>query len=107
MSKEPSSDNKQIVYQLNLNSASLGLISPYLFVERLKDQIASKVPIVKTDIVYNPKDKGQALVQLNCFSVKYLPDYQVNNLQEEIGFIALTLRDELNHRIEAAQRSVA
>jgi len=106
MNRETNSDN-QIIYQLNLNSASLGLISPYLFIERLRDEIASKLPNIKTDVVYNPKDKGQALVQLKCFSSEYIPDYQVNNLNEEIGFIAVTLRDKLAHRIDDARQAVA
>jgi len=106
MNRESNSDN-QIIYQLNLNSASLGLISPYLFVERLRDEIVSKLPSIQTDVVYNPKDKGQALVQLKCFSPKYIPDYQVNNLNEEISFIAINLRDRLANRIEDAKRAVA
>ncbi|KAF0210484.1 MAG: hypothetical protein FD167_5388 [bacterium] len=107
MNIEPSSDNKQIIYRLSLNSPILGLISPYLFIERLRDEIARKLPDIKTEIIYNTKDKGQALVQLNCFSSNRLPDYQVNNLKEEMNFIALTLRDELAHRIDNARRSIA
>lgn len=105
--KKLSSDNNRMVYRLSLGSSSLGLISPYLFIERLKEIILIKIPNIKIDILYNPKDKAKSVIQLTCFSSKELPDYQINNLQEEIAFIAATLRDELASRIEDARRSVA
>lgn len=102
-----SDNNNEIIYQLSLNNTSLGLVSPSLFIERLKEEIFNKLPNIETIIIYNTKGKGQALVQLKCFSSKALRDYQVNNLREEIGFIALTLRDELVNRVEEARRSIA
>lgn len=107
MNRKSNSDNSKVVYQLSLESSSLGLISPYLFIERLKDLILIKIPNIKTDILYNPKDKGKSVIELTCFCSKELPDYQINNLQEEIAFIAATLHDELLSRIEDARRSVA
>ena len=100
------SDNK-IVYQLSLSSRSLGELSPYLFVEKLTDALLLKLPNIKVKIVQNTKANNQAFLELKCFCSKSIPDYQVNNLQEEIGFIAATLRYDLIGRIESAQRSVA
>ncbi len=101
------SDNK-IVYLLSLSTRSLpSLINPYLFVEKLTDALLLKLPNIKVKIVQNTKSSNQSLLQLKCFCSSDTPDYQVNNLQEEIGFIAATLRDELIDRIESAQRSVA
>lgn len=107
MDREHNSDNKQIIYKLSLNNESLGLISPSLFVERLKERIASKLPNIKIFITYNPKDKGKALVELTCLPSLYIPNYQINNLQEEIASIAVSLRNELIEKIEDARRSVA
>ena len=101
------SDNK-IVYLLSLSTRSLpSLINPYLFVEKLTDALLLKLPNIKVKIVQNTKSSNQSFLQLKCFCSNNTPDYQVNNLQEEIGFIAATLRDELIDRIESAQRSVA
>ena len=105
MNKERGTDNK-IIYQLNLTNTSLGLISPSLFVERLREEIINKLPFIKTDIIYNTKDKRESLIQLQCFSSKSVPDYQANNLKEEISLIASTLRDELISRINDARRSI-
>lgn len=106
MSRQLTFDNKQIIYQLSLTNTSLGLISPSLFVERLKERITSKLPNVNTFITYNPKEKGEPLVQVNCFSSKPLLDYQANNLQKEIAFIAANLRKELTIRMQEARISI-
>lgn len=106
MNREPVSDNK-IVYQLSLSSSSLGLINPFLFVEKLTDILFIKLPYIRVKIVQNTKSKNQNFLQLNCFCSSDTPDYQINNLQEEIAFIASTLRDELLSRIEDARRSAA
>lgn len=108
MNGETISDNKnRPIYQISLDSTSLGLINPYLFVEKLRDEIFIKLPNIKVIVAYNPKGKGQALVNLKFFSSNSTPNYQANDLQQKISFIASTLRDELIDRIEAAQRSVA
>lgn len=107
MDRDITSNNNEIIYQLSLNSASLGLVSPSLFIERLKEEILNKLPNIETVIIYNTKGRGQALVQLKCFSSKKLHDYQLNNLEQDIGFIATALHDELTSRIEEAKQSVA
>lgn len=107
MDKENNPNSSEIVYELSLNSTSLGLVSPSLFIERLKEEIFNKLPNIETVIIYNTKGRGQALVQLKCFSSKKLPDYQLNNLKQDIGFIATALHDELTSRIEEAKQSVA
>lgn len=106
MNRKISSDNK-IVYQLSLSSRTLGSINPYLFVEKLSDILFLKLPSISVRIVQNTKSKNQHFLQLNCFCSFDIPDYQINNLQEEIAFIAATLRDNLLSRLEDAKRSVA
>lgn len=100
------SDNK-LVYQLSLSSSTLGLINPYLFVEKLTDELLLKLPSIKVKIVQNTKSQNQNFLQLSCFCSSHIPDYQINNLREEIVFIAATLQDKLNNKIEDAQSSVA
>src|SRR5690349_12530373 len=102
---EQSNSHSKIIYQLNLNSRSLGFINPHLFVEKLKDEMLIKLPTIKVIVVYNAKGKGHPLVNLKFFSSKPLLDYEINNLKEEISFIAASLRDELASRIEEAKRS--
>ncbi len=108
MNEKPLSDNK-IIYQISLNGRSVGLVSPYLFIEQLKDKILSKIPNIKVSVVYHTKGQApqQPLVQLKCFSSKSIPDYQINNIKEEINFLALTLQRELTYRVEANRSSVA
>ena len=101
-----SSDNK-IIYQISLNSRSLGLLNPYLFVEKLQEQIINKLSNVKIKVIYHTKSESQTLVQLKCFVGFELPVYQANSLKQEIAFIAASLKDELLDRIEDAKRSVA
>ncbi len=110
MNGEPTSDNNtKIVYQISLSSNTLGLISPYLFVEKLKEKILLKLPNIKVSVVYHTKGqaKEQPLVQLKCFSSKSIPNYQIDNIKEEISFLAFTLENELNSKIEDNKSSVA
>jgi hypothetical protein len=112
MDGKHSSDNKsdsKVIYQISLTSKTLGAINPYLFIEQLKDKILSKLPSVKVSVIYNTKGqaKEHPLVKLKCFSSKSLPIYQINNLREEISFLAFNLEHELNHRIEDNRQSVA
>jgi len=101
-----SSDNK-IIYQISLNSRSLGLLNPYLFVEKLQEQIINKLSNVKIKVIYHTKSESQSLVQLKCFVGSELPVYQANNLKQEIASIAFNLKQELNSRIIDARESVA
>ena len=104
---KPSSDNNKMIYQISLNNKSLGLVNPYLFVEKLQEQIINKLSHVKIKVIYHTKSESQSLVQLKCFVGSELPVYQANSLKQEIAFIAASLKDELLNRIEDAKRSVA
>lgn len=99
--------NNKVIYQISLNSRSLGLVNPYLFIEKLRDEIYASFPNVKIRIIYHTKGKGQSLIQLKCFVSFQLSQSQADNIQEEISFIATNLQKELSHRIEEAKRSVA
>ena len=80
MNGETISDNKnRPIYQISLDSTSLGLINPYLFVEKLRDEIFIKLPNIKVIVAYNPKGKGQALVNLKFFSSNSTPNYPPSN----------------------------
>ena len=107
MNEKPVSDNK-IIYQISLSNKSLGIISPYLFVEKLKEQILLKVPNIKVSVIYHTKGqaKEQPLVQLKCYS-KSIPDYQIKSIRENISFLAFTLEHELNNKIEKNRSSAA
>ena len=112
MNEKHSSDNKlenKVIYQISLTSRTLGSINPYLFIEQLKDKILLKLPNIKVSVIYNTKGqaKEQPLIKLKCFSSKSLPIYQVNNLREEISYLAFNLEHELNHKIEGNRQSVA
>lgn len=101
----PSSDNK-IIYQLNLNNKSLGLVNPYLFVERLKDEIILKIPNVKVKVNYNTKGNSPYLLQLKCFCSKSISLHQLGNIEQEISFIVSSLESELTEKIQEARSSV-
>jgi hypothetical protein len=101
-----SSDNK-IIYQISLNSRSLGLVNPYLFIEKLQEKIVNKLSNVKIKIVYHTKSESQSLVQLKCFVGSELPVYQANSLKQEISAIAYNLEHELSEMIAEARESVA
>lgn len=108
MNEKPLSDNK-IIYQISLNGKSLGALSPYLFIEQLKDKITAKYCSLDVKIVYHTKGKApaQPLVELKCFSSKPIADYELNNIKEEISFLAFTLEHELSGKIEGNRSSVA
>ena len=101
-----SSDNK-IIYQVSLNSRSLGLVNPYLFIEKLQEQIINKLSHVKIKVIYHTKSEGNQLVQLKCFVGSELAVYQANNLKQEISAIAYNLEQELSEMIAEARESVA
>ena len=101
-----SSDNK-IIYQISLNSRSLGLLNPYLFVEKLQEEIINKLSNVKIKVIYHTKSESQSLVQLKCFVGSELPVYQANNLKQEISTIAYNLEHELSEMIAEARESIA
>lgn len=101
-----SSDNK-IVYQISLSSGDLDLINPYLYIEKLQEEITSKVPSVKVIIICNAKAQRQKPIQLKCFALNSLLDYQINNLKEEINNIAFNLKHDLSNMLSEARESVA
>jgi len=101
-----SSDNK-IVYQISLSSGDLDLINPYLYIEKLQEEITSRVPSVKVIIICNTKAQRQKPIQLKCFATNSLLDYQVNNLKEEINNIAFNLKHDLSNMLSEARESVA
>ncbi len=110
MNGELSSDNNtKLVYQISLSSNTLGLINPYLFVEKLKEKILLKLPNIKVSVTYHTKGETpeHSLVQLKCFSSKNIPVYKVNNIKEEIDFMAATLRSDLDDKIEGNRSSAA
>lgn len=102
----PSSDNK-IIYQLNLNNKSLGLVNPYLFVEKLKDEITLKIPNVKVKVNYNTKGNSPYLLQLKCFCYSKISCHNLTDIKEKINFIADELQNKLSEKIERARHSVA
>ena len=102
-----SSDNNRVIYQISLNNKSLGLVNPYLFVEKLQEKIISKLSHVKIKVVYHTKSESQSLVQLKCFVGSELPIYETNNLKQEITSIAYNLEHELSDMIADARESVA
>ena len=106
-SNKPSSDNNRVIYQISLNNKSLGLVNPYLFVEKLQEKIISKLSHVKIKVVYHTKSEGNQLVQLKCFVGSEFPVYQANNLKQEIASIAYDLEHELSEMIAEARESVA
>ena len=102
-----SSDNNKTVYQISLSSGDLDLINPYLYIEKLQEEITNKVPNVKVIIICNAKAKSQKPIQLKCFATNSLLDYQVNNLKEEINNIAFNLKHDLSNMLLDARESVA
>jgi len=102
-----SSDNNRMIYQISLNNKSLGLVNPYLFIEKLQEQIINKLSHVKIKVVYHTKSESQSLVQLKCFVGSELPVYQANSLKQEISTIAYNLEHELTEMIAEARESVA
>ena len=102
-----SSDNNKMVYQISLSSGDLDLINPYLYIEKLQEEITNKVPSVKVVIVCNTKGQSRKPIQLKCFATTSLLDYQVNNLKEEINNIAFNLKHDLSNMLLDARQSVA
>ena len=104
---KPSSDNNKMIYQISLSSKDLGSINPYLFAEKLQEEISSKIPSIKVRIIYHTKSESPNMVQLKCFVGSDLAVYQANNLKQEIASIAYNLEHELNEMITEARESVA
>ena len=102
-----SSDNNKMVYQISLSSGDLDLINPYLYIEKLQEEITNRVPRVKVVIVCNTKSQSRKPIQLKCFATTSLLDYQVNNLKEEINNIAFNLKHDLSNMLLDARQSVA
>lgn len=110
-----SSDNK-IIYQIGLNNKSFALVNPYLFVEKLADELLVKLPYIKVTVLQSSKSNNpnspnnhnsQSSLELCCICCKPISDYQVISLREEVAFIADNLHEKLLNRIELAKRSVA
>ena len=95
---KPSSDNKMI-YQISLSSKDLGSINPYLFAEKLQEEINSKIPSIKVRIIYHTKSESPNMVQLKCFCSAELPIYEADNLKQKIADIAFNLEHELNNKL--------
>ena len=108
MNEKPLSDNK-IIYQISLTTRSLGALNPYLFIEQLKDKITAKYWSLDVKVVYHTKGETpeQPLVELKCFSIKPIADYELKNIKDEISFLAFSLEHELSERIEENRSSVA
>lgn len=90
MNGETISDNKnRPIYQISLDSTSLGLINPYLFVEKLRDEIFIKLPNIKVIVAYNPKGKGQALVNLKFFPLILLQIIKPMTFNRKLALLLL------------------
>ncbi|MFY9225387.1 MAG: hypothetical protein WAQ98_22115 [Blastocatellia bacterium] len=85
----------------------MGLLNPYLVVEKLQEKIINNLSNVKIKIIYHTKTESQSLVQLKCFVGSELPVYQANSLKQEISAIAYNLEHELSEMIAEARESVA
>ncbi len=91
---------KVIVYKVPING-DLGLLSPYLFIERLFDEVVETFPQIKVNKVF--VSRIEAFHQLHCNMPKHYSKEQVLLISKQIEIIATSLLKGLQEKIHLAR----
>jgi hypothetical protein len=89
-----------IIYKVPING-DLGLISPYLFIERLSDEIIESFPQIKVNKLF--ASRMEAFHQIQCNVPKYCSREKILLLGEQIELIANNLFERLEEKIYFAR----
>lgn len=89
-----------IVYKVPING-DLGLLSPYLFIERLFDEVVETVPQIKVNKVF--VSRMEAFHQLRCSMPKHYSKEQILLISKQIEIIAARLLKNLQEKIHLAK----
>lgn len=89
-----------IVYKVPING-DLGLLSPYLFIERLFDEVVETFPQIKVNKVF--VSRMEAFHQLHCNVPKHYSKAQILLISKQIEIIAARLLKSLQEKIHLAK----
>lgn len=89
-----------IVYKVPING-DLGLISPYLFIERLADKVVETFPQIQVNKVF--VSRMEAFHQLYCSLPKHYSKEQILLISKQIEIIATSLFERLQEKIHFAR----
>lgn len=89
-----------IVYKVPING-DLGFLSPYLFIERLADEVTETFPQIQVNKLF--VSRKEAFHQLHCNIPKYYSRKQILLLGRQIEIIATGLLEDLQEKIYLAR----
>jgi hypothetical protein len=89
-----------IIYKVAING-DLGLISPYLFIERLADAIVEAFPQIKVNKLF--ASRMEAFHQIQCNAPKHYSKERILELGKQIELIANNLFEGLQEKIYFAR----
>lgn len=89
-----------IVYKVPING-DLGLLSPYLFIERLADEVVETFPQIQVNKVFG--SRMEAFHQLHCNMPKHYSKEQILLISQQIELIAASLFERLQEKIHFAR----
>lgn len=89
-----------IVYKVPING-DLGFLSPYLFIERLADEVTETFPQIKVNKVF--VSRMEAFHQLHCNMPKHYSREQILLISKQIEIIAASLLKSLQEKIHLAK----
>ncbi len=89
-----------IIYKVPINS-NLGLVSPYLFIERLADEIIQRFPQLKINKVF--ASRMEAFHQIQCNVPKHYSKEKILVLCKQVELIANKLFERLQEKIYFAR----
>ncbi|MBI4852255.1 MAG: hypothetical protein HY819_10705 [Acidobacteria bacterium] len=94
---------KTIIYTV-AGSEQLGQVSPYLFVERLAEQLVDTWPQLKVNKIF--ASKKQHSHQIHCVLPSNYANEQIKLIKSQIELIAASLLADLQDKINWAKMAV-
>ncbi len=91
---------KTIIYKVPI-SGRLGLVSPYLFIDRLGDEITENFPQMQVDKLF--ASRKEAFHQIYCKLPKHYSKEQIFLLRKQVEIIAANLLKDLEGKIYLAR----
>lgn len=89
-----------IIYKVPVNSG-LGLVSPYLLIDRLADEIVETFPQIQVNKIF--ASRREAFHQIYCNLPKYYSKEQIFLISRQIELIAANLLKDLQEKIYLAR----
>lgn len=91
---------RAIIYKVPINSL-LGLVSPYLLIDRLADEIVETFPQIQVNKIF--ASRREAFHQIYCNLPKHYSREQIFLISRQIEFIAADLLKDLQEKIYLAR----